>query len=373
MNIGILQSKLKEGLGVIGRATSKSTTLPILKNILLRIEDNFLNISATDLEISVKWWSLVKVNKKGSTTIPYNSFFSFINLLPEKQINLKTEKENLLIECDDYKTKLNGINIEEFPIIPSVEEKSRISINSNILCEGLMQIIDVPSLSKVKPEISGILFSFNEDELKLVATDSYRLAEKKIFFKEKNKGDFSFILPQRTAKELINIFKDINKDIEIIFGENQIMFSVEMDDFNHPYIEVTSKIIEGNYPDYKKIIPEKIKTEIVLDKEEFLNKIKAASVFASKVNEINLNILPGKGEILIKSSNNDLGDYETKSKGKAQGDDIDMSFNYRFLLDGLLSIKSSEIVFGVIDNSSPGVIRAVGKDDFLYVVMPIKV
>jgi DNA polymerase III subunit beta len=372
MNITLLQNKLKEGLNIIGRGSSKSTSLPVLKNILLSVDDNFLNLSATDLEIAIKWWSLIKVNKKGSITIPYNSFSSFINLLPDKKIDLITENNNLLINCEDYKTQINGISAEEFPIIPKVNEIKKITINSHNLCSGLLQIIDIPSLSKVKPEISGILFSFNNGELKIVATDSYRLAEKKINLEVEKNNNFSFIIPQRTAREFVNIFKEINKDIDIIFGENQIMFKIKMDDFDKSYIELTSKIIEGNYPDYENIIPKESKNKIILNKDEFLNKIKAASVFTSKVNEVNLFLDSNKGELVIESSNTDLGNYKAKVKGRAEGGDINIAFNYRFLLDGLLNIKSSEVIFSVNDESSPGVLKPVGKDDFLYVVMPIK-
>lgn len=371
MNISLLQNKLKEGLNIIGRGTSKSTSLPILKNILISVKENFLNLSATDLEIGIKWWTLVKKNKEGSITVPYNSFSSFINFLPDKKIDLIEKNNNLLITCEDYKTQINGINAEEFPIIPEIKEKEKVVINSAILSDKLLQIIDIPSLSKVKPEISGVLFSFNKKELVLVATDSYRLAEGKIFL-EKGDYNFSFIIPQRTAREVINIFKDINENIEIIFGENQILFKAKMEDFNRSYIELTSKVIEGNYPNYETIIPKECKTQIILNKDEFLNKVKAASVFTSKVNEINLKISPKEGEIIIESSNTDLGNYETKIKGRADGEEINISFNYRFILDGLVNIKSSEIVFEVNDENSPGVLKPVGKSDFLYVVMPVK-
>jgi len=372
MNISLLQNKLKEGLGIIGRAPSKSTTLPVLKNILFQTDENFLNLSATDLEIGVKWWTLAKVEKKGGVAIPYNSFSSFINLLPDKKINFKENNNNLLINCEDYKTQINGANIDDFPIIPPVEEKEKIIIGSDVLCGGLLQIIDIPSLSKVKPEISGVLFTSNEDGLKVVATDSYRLAEKNLSTKKENKKNFSFIIPQRTAREVVNIFKEIDKDVEIIFGENQILFKVKMDDFNHSHIEITSKIIEGNYPNYESIIPSEYKTQIIVNKDEFLNKVKAASVFTSKVNEVILDVSPEKGEVTLKSANTDLGNYETKIKGRAEGEKLSISFNYRFLLDGLINTKSSEVIFEADNESSPGVLKPVGKSDFIYVVMPIK-
>jgi DNA polymerase-3 subunit beta len=371
MIINLLQNKLKTGLNIIGRASSKSISLPVLKNILIKTEDNFISFSATDLDIAIKYWTLGKIEDHGEVVIPYNSFSSFVNLLPNKKITLKTKDNNILLNCDDYKTQINGVDVKEFPIIPKTEEKQKITLNSKDLCEALLQIIDIPSMSKVKPEISGVLFSLKNKKIYLVATDSYRLAEKKIKIQEKI-DDFSIIIPQRTVREVVNIFKEIDKDIEIIFGDNQILFKLKMDDFNHSHIELTSKIIEGNYPDYQSIIPKELKTKIILNKDEFLNKIKASSVFTSKINEVILDVNIEKQEVIIKSNNSELGNYETKISGKAEGDNVSVSFNYRFVLDGLSNIKDSEIIFEINNESSPGILRPVNKEDFLYIIMPIK-
>ncbi len=371
MNIKVLQSKLKEGLNIISRASLKSTTLPILKNILIKGENNFLSLLSTDLEIGINWWTLAKVEKDGEITVPFNVLSSFVNLLPNEKVDLILKKETLSVQCEDYKIQINGVNTKEFPIIPKIEEKNSINLSSKSFCEGLSQIIDIPSLSKVKPEISGILLCFTKEGVKIVATDSYRLAEKQINIKNKS-SNLSFIIPQKTAREVVNIFKDLDEEMEIIFGDNQILFRANMKEAEHPYIELTSKLIEGEYPDYKSIIPPSFKSQIILDREEFLNKIKAASIFSGRVNEVNLDINTEKEEIVIKSQATDLGDYKAKIKGRAEGDKVNVSFNNRFLLDGLVNIKSSEVVFEISGDSSPGVLKPVGKSDFLYVVMPIK-
>ncbi len=372
MKITIPQKKLKEGLNITGRATAKSTTLPILKNILIKLEDNFINISSTDLEIGVKWWSLIKTDKKEEITVPFLTLFNFINLLPDKKIDIEIKEKILIMECDDYKTQINGISADDFPIIPKVEEKESLNINGKLFCDGLSQVIDIPSLSKVKPEISGILLSFFQKEIKMVATDSYRLTEKKIYLKESLKEKISFIIPQKTAREVVNIFKEEDGDIKIIFGSNQILFELKMKETDHPQVQLFSKLIEGNYPDYEGIIPLKNETQIVLNKEEFLNKIKAASVFSGKVNEIDLSINPQKGEVVMKSENPDLGDYKATISAKIEGEETRVSFNHKFLSDGVGNMKSSQILLGLNGESSPGVIKPVGRDDFLYVVMPIK-
>ena len=372
MKLKILQDNLKEGVSITSRIATKSVSLPILKNIHIKTEDSFLCLSSTDLEVAVKWWSLTKTEKEGETTVPLDLFSSFINLLPkEEKVNISSEDNNISVECKDYKTKIKGLDPEDFPIIPTVEEEESITIKTDNFLEGLKQVVDIPSNTKVKPEISGVYFYFSGKTLKLVATDSYRLAEKIIFLDKKVSSEFSFILPQKAAKELLNIF--INEDeIDIKFDSNQVLFESTMKETDHPKVQLTSKLIEGEYPNYQAIIPEESNTQILLDIEEFLNKIKAASLFSGKVNEVTLSIKEKEDEVKILSEDNDLGNYETAIKGKTDGEDVDISFNHRFLKDGLSEIKSSEIVLSVNDESSPGKITPVGNDDFLYVVMPIK-
>ncbi len=372
MIIEILQSKLKEGLSIVGRASSKSTTLPVLKNILIKSKDNALELSSTDLEIGIRWRALAKTKKEGAITVPFSVLSGFVNLLPPKKIKLAQKGDVLFVECEDYKTQINGMGSGEFPIIPETERKRVITVDAGKLCEGLSQIIDIPSLSRVKPEISGVFFTLQNEEAMAVATDSYRLAERKIFLKKKTEGGFSFIIPQKAAREIINIFKEQGGDMEIIFGENQVLFSAKTGDSEHLGCELTSKLIEGEYPDYKSIIPSSSQTQVVLSRDEFLNRVKAGSVFGGKVNEVGLVVDPEKGEVMIKSENTDLGVYEAKVPGRVNGEKTEVSFNYRFLLDGLLNIKSSEIMLELSGESKPGVLRPVGRDDFLYVVMPIR-
>ncbi len=372
MKTTVLQSKLKEGLIIAGKAISRSVSLPILKNILIKTEDNFLNISSTDLEMGIKWWILTKTEKKGEVTVPFSVFSGFVNLLPDKNINIQTKDNNLVVECDNYKTQINGLSSSDFPIIPDVKKEKVININNKSFCEGLSQIIDIPSPSKMKPEISGILFLFSGKKLKIVATDSYRLTEKVINLKESVKDSFSFIIPQKTAKEVVNIFKEEEKDIDVVINSNQILFEVKMKETDHPQVQLFSKLIEGDYPDYESIIPSENKTQVVLEKEDFLNKIKAASVFSGRVNEVNLHVNPKKEEVVITSESPDLGDYNAVIPANIEGDEVKISFNYKFLSDGLVNIKSSQVLLGFNGESNPGVIKPVGKEDFLYVVMPIK-
>jgi len=207
----------------------------------------------------------------------------------------------------------------------------------------------------------------------IAATDSFRLGEKKIFFKEAPlKGEYNLIIPQKTAKELVNIFSEKQGEIKMYFSPNQVMFEYLMEETPHPQIQVVSRLIEGEYPNYQEIIPKKYTTQLILNKNEFLNQVKTASLFSGKVNEIKIKTDPGDKKVNISSQSPDIGDYQSSISVKIKGEPVEVSFNHRFLLDGLSSIRSSEIVFELSGDSGPGVLKPVGDDTYLYVVMPIK-
>lgn len=374
MKLLILQEKLKEGLNIIERVSSKSLTLPILNNILLSTEKNFLNLAATDLEIGINWWALTKIEKEGKITVPSRLFFNFINLLPNKKINLEIKNNNLYIECENYKTQIKGISAEEFPIIPKVSEGETVSLKGSTFCQSLSQIVDIAVSSATKPEISGVNFSFEKNLVTIAATDSFRLGEKKIFFKNDypfEKG-YSLILPQKTVKEIINVFGEKEGELKIYFSPNQVMFECLLAETPHPQIQIVSRLIEGEYPNYQEIIPKKYTTQLKMDKSEFLNQIKTASLFSGKINEIKIKISPKENKIDIFSQSPEIGEYQSSIAAKIKGEPINISFNHRFLLDGLLNIKSSEVIFELNDESGPGVLKPVGDESYIYVVMPIK-
>ena len=232
----------------------------------------------------------------------------------------------------------------------------------------------ITSLSQRKPEISGVYFSFNKTNIKLVATDSFRLAEKTIQGEYKNlfNKDISFILPQKTVKELINILpEEDGKNIRIYFSESQVMFETFLPNSTHPEINIVSRQIDGQYPTYEEIIPKTSKTKIVVNKDEFNRQIKTAGLFGGKTNEVIIKI-EEKG-IEIKSQDSEIGESELNMPAITEGDFSKISFNYKFILDGLTNIKSSEISFEFQGNDGPAVIRPVGDASYLYVIMPIRI
>jgi DNA polymerase III subunit beta len=374
MKFQILQEKLKEGLSIIERITSKSLTLPILNNVLIVVEKSFLNLSITDLEIGIKWWTLIKVEGEGKTTIPSKLMLNFVNLLPNKKIEISEKNNSLNIECGEYKTKINGISADEYPLIPNVEKEEFVSLNGPLFCRDLAQVADIPTPSNTRPEISGLYFSFQKDSITIAATDSFRLGEKKIILKggsSLGKGR-SLILPQKTVKEIINIFGEKDTDLKIYFSPNQIMFESLMDETDHPQIQVVSRLIEGDYPNYQEIIPKKFTTQLILNKDEFLNQIKTASLFSGKVSEIKLKINPAKKELQILSQSSELGEHQSSIFGEVKGEDIELTFNYKFLIDGISRAKGAEIIFELNGDSGPGVIKSSADNTYTYVVMPIK-
>ena len=222
MKFLILQEKLKEGLHIVERTASKSLTLPILNNILLSEEKNFLNISSTDLEVGIRWWTLIKGEQEGKATVPSRLFSQFIDLLPNKKISIETKGDVLLIECENYKTQIKGTPADEFPIIPNVPKDEFALIDAIPFCQGLSQVVDVPAHSTTRPEISGVYFLFQKNLLTLASTDSFRLAEKQIPLKDATtlEKEYSFILPQKTTKEIITIFGEKGGKIKMYFSPN---------------------------------------------------------------------------------------------------------------------------------------------------------
>ncbi|MDD5145427.1 MAG: DNA polymerase III subunit beta [Candidatus Pacebacteria bacterium] len=372
MKLTIIYEKLKEGIKTVERLAQKSLTLPILQNILLKTEKNFLSFSATNLEVGIKYWSLSKNEKEGQVAVPARVLSQLVDFLPDKSVNLETHENNLLITCQNHKTTIKGFSAEEFPIIPEIKEGEKISLPCAEFCQALNQVADIASPSVARPEISGVYFSFEKDLIKIVATDSFRLGEQKLYIKSQLSQGYSLILPQQTVKEVINIFSQKDGDLKIYFSPNQILFEFPMPEMAHPQVQLISRLIEGNYPDYEAIIPQKTTTQMLVQRNEFINQIKSASLFSGKTNEILFKIDPKKEKIEILSQNSDLGDYQSSLPAKIKGKETEISFNFRFLIDGLLKINTSEVSFELTDGEGPAILKPVGENKFVYIAMPIK-
>lgn len=372
MKIEILKENLKIGLGVVEKIIGKNLSLPILDNVLIDTEDSFLVLTSTDLETAIKLWVLTKIIKRGKAIIPTKFLSNFISSLPNEKITLEAKEQNLYVECKNFKTQIQGHNPEDFPIIPELKNVEYLEIDNKKLCQGISQVVDVASLSQTRPEISGIYFSFSKNTIKIVATDSFRLAEKVITIESLAPKEHSFILPQKPAREIMNILNDKKGMVKIYFSNNQVLFESPMEEVKHPQIQITSRLIEGEYPNYQDIIPNKFKTHITLKKEEFLSQIKTASLFSGKINEVKISISIERGEVEVSAKSADIGENKSTIPAKVEGDSIEVSFNYKFLVDGIQNIKSSELLFEISEKEGPCILKPVGDGSYLYVVMPIK-
>lgn len=370
MKIEVLKENLKSGLDIVGRVVAKNISLPILNNVLINTEDSFLSLVCTDLETTIKFWILTKIIKSGNIAAPAKFLSNFVSSLPNEKITIEIKEQNLHIECQNLTTQIQAYNPEDFPIIPEFKNSGYIQVDTEKLCQGLSQVVDVAAVSQARPEISGVYFNFLKNNLKIVATDSFRLAEKNIAIENSNEEERSFIMPQKPAREIMSILESMTGPLKIYFSNNQVLLDLPMKEIKHPLIQITSRLIEGEYPNYQDIIPSEFKTTVILKKDEFLNQIKTASLFSGRVNEVK--VLISKKGVEIFSKSPEIGENKSVLQAKVEGEPIEVSFNYKFLIDGILNIKSSEVIFEISKEEGPCILRPVGDQSYLYVVMPIK-
>lgn len=376
MKLLVLKENFKKGLDIVGRIANKSFSLPILNNVLLTGGKNLVCLTTTDLEVGINYWILSKIEEQGKITVPAKFLTSFISSLPKEKILLEKKDNTLFVECKNFKTNIKGLSADDFPIIPKIEKQIFIETLAQPFCRGLSQVVDNTASSQTRPEISGIYLLFEKDKITMAATDSFRLAEKKLFYKKDLiKPDFeqkSIILPQKAAREIISIVSEQDKKIKIYFSANQVMFEVPAEEFDGPKLQLVSRLIEGDYPNYQEIIPDKYKTQLVLSKEEFLSHLKTASLFSGRINEVKLEVVPQSSELTIFGESQEVGKSRSRLSGKIKGEKTEISFNWRFLIDGVASCSSSEIILELNGQDGPAVLRPVGEPNFIYIAMPIK-
>lgn len=374
MKLTILTHELKKGLNYTERLTGKNLTLPILNNVLIEALPNFLKISSTDLETGIEWWGLCKTEEEGKITIPAKILTQVINNISDEKIEIENKNDTLFIKTKTFKTQIKGYTSDDFPIIPQFSKEDFIEINAQELKDGLVDVVDIASVSQIRPEISGIYFVFKKDLVNLVATDSFRLVERTLQssnYKNSFNDEIKFILSQKTTKEVINILQENTGSVKIYYSESQILFETNLNEVDHPEINLISRQIEGNYPAYKEIIPKEYKTRIIVDKDFLTKQIKLAGLFAGKINEIKIKNDDKNLEIL--SQDLELGENSSILEAKIEGEPVEISFNYKFILDGVSRVKTKNAILELQGASGAGVIKAEEGTDYIYVVMPIKI
>lgn len=368
MRLTIDSEKMKRVVSLATRLCGSNLTLPILNNILLEIKQNLLLVSSTNLEIGLSLSLPVKSEKEGKITVPGKIFSDFISSLPKGEIKIEEKDLTISVKSKGFQAKILGQDPKEFPILPKVKEKPLAQVESSELFNGLSKVSHIISPSDTRVEISGVFFKTKGDTLTLVGTDSIRLGEKKLSLPQEVEKK-EVIIPQKTAVELVYILSNLKGIIRVIIESSQIGFEFIPQNPLDPQISLISRLVEGQYPEYEGIIPQKISTQAVIDKEEFQRKIKIASLFSSRIQDVKLKFEPPK-PILISSASAEIGEVHSKLDGEIEGKSIEIVFNWRYLLDGLGVIDSSEVSLGVNEATSPTILRPVGDKTYLYVLMP---
>ena len=374
MKSTILKDGLRIGLSVVERVAAKSPSLPILGNILISAAKNTVELSATDLEIGIRYTLLAKNEKEGSCVLPARSLSQFIALLPENQITLTTKEAGLTIESKEQQTLLKTLPAEDFPIIPTFKEgEAFVEVETRPFFEGMGQVASMAGQTQARPEISGVFVSFLQQTCKLAATDSFRLAEQTLSFSKGQATQTTFILPAKTARELVAVLGELQGKTRIYVSPSQAVFDYIPEQPGKPAIQIVSRLIEGEYPQYQDIIPKDFVAKLVVDKNAFINQLKAASIFSGKLNDVKLIVNQKKKGVELVSKSTDVGEHTSFVPAQAQGEDMETSFNWKFLLDGVMHMKGDEIELGFSGAESPAILKSVRKEEYLYVLMPLKV
>jgi DNA polymerase-3 subunit beta len=365
MKVICTQENLKRGLNATSRISSGSTTLPVLNNILLKTEDGSLKLSCTNLEMGINTWVRCKVEEEGGLSVPAKTFSDLVNNLPNDNITLTIENNQLLIETSGYSTKIKGLAPDEFPLIPQIDgEQEPIEISAKDLKTAIAQVAFSVAYSETQPEISGILFNFDEKSLTLVATDRYRLAEKRIEIKSNLVK--SLIIPNRAVQELSKTLANVEKDsVNIYFTQNQVMFKT-LD------TEIVTRLIDGQYPDYKQIIPQNFNTELHVSVEQLASAMRTAGIFTQTGNNVSLEYA-SPDHLQINSQSGDVGESKVNVPCTVDGSNGRIIFNHRYILDCLNAITSDNVTFRLIDENSPAVLVSKDAPGYTYLVMPIKI
>jgi DNA polymerase-3 subunit beta len=363
MKIECSVEKIKSAIFQVERITGKNLTLPILNSILLIASGKSLKLRSTNLSLGIEIEIPAKVEKEGTLAVSglvLNAVF--LNIFQNENIFLEKQNENLLIKTKKSQIKLKSQIHDDFPTIPTVTGTS-FEIEAKKLIEGIKSVCYSSSFSDIKPEISSVFIYTNGDNLIFVSTDSFRLAEKKI----KVKGlpeILGILIPFKNISEILRVFGEFQGVIKVCFNKNQISFSSD-----NTYL--TSRIIDGIFPDYRQIIPKDSLTDVVVLKQDLLNALKLSNVFSDRFNQVNLKILPKEKVFELSSINNDIGENKTQLEAVVNGEEVELSFNYKYFLDCFQSITTDSVSIKLSGASRPIVISPVSDSSFTYLIMPM--
>lgn len=362
MEIECVLPKLKQAVAKTERVTTKKASLSVLKCLLLRTEDGQLTIQATNLDIGIEISVPVKVETPGEVAVPADVFSQYLSHLPEEgAVSLSKDENTLLVSSETTETEIKIQPTDEFPSIPSVDDGKEVTIATNDLISGFDSVWYAASPSSMKPELSSVSVYTKDNNLYFVATDSFRLAEKKL--KDVNITDFSILIPHQNVSEIIRIFRDIDDELTLLVGENQLVIKNES-------IYVSSRLIDGSFPDYTKIIPDSSSVTAKVSKQELSDTLRLSDIFSDKFNQLTISARPDDEELVFTTSNADVGENTTKITAEIDGEELTSQFNHSYITDAFQSLSGDTVTLS-LSADAPMVITADEDDTFQYLVMPM--
>jgi DNA polymerase-3 subunit beta len=362
MKLQVTQENLNKALSTVSRVATNRGTLPVLANVLIKTTDNRLSVSATNLDIAITQFVGSKINEEGAITVPARLFQDFVNSLPSGVIDLKLDDFKLKIKAESYASTINGISAEDFPVMPAISQDNTWKLPAKTFKEALQQVVVAASNDDARPVLTGVFLHSHENKLYMVATDSYRLAEKQL---GDTSDDTSLLVPANAMQDLLRIVSDSDEDVVVYHDDQQVQFRVGE-------VELVTRLIDGNYPDYRKLIPAKFANTARLERQELANIAKVASLFAREsAGSIVASVDEKDSKLHVRSVASQLGDNTSSATAKVTGEDS-ITLNSRYLMDSLSVLHGKEVEFCFNGKLEPVLIRDPANPDYLHVIMPLK-
>jgi DNA polymerase-3 subunit beta len=364
MKVDCVKERLAIALTKAERAIGKNPTLPVLNCVLIEAKNGNLTLRSTNLDISLKIVVPAKVSSSGQVAVPGHLISQFVNnLYDDRSLILETKEQNLVVSTSHSQTCIKSFNADDFPSIPDILGTTTFLLEARGFIDGLKSVWFSASTSSIKPELSSVYIYADGNNLVFVATDSFRLAEKKLAVKKLPELT-PILLPIKSVAEIIKIFDGETDDLEISCAKNQISISS-----NQTYL--VSRVIDGSFPDYRQIIPKEFKTEAIVLKQEFVSALKLTNTFSDKFNQIKVSLEPKQKLLSVATKNQEVGEQETTLDAAISGEPVVANFNHRYLGDCLPSINSDSLSLCFSNPSTPLIIAGISDRSFSYLVMPM--
>lgn len=372
MKVSVMQENLARGLQIVSRAVSSRSTLPVLANVLFRTEDAGLKLTATNLEIGITCWVPGKIDTDGAITVPARLITDLVNSLPSgDKVDLELQGATMLrIRSSLGETHIKGIDAEDFPAIPTAGDRPTSRIAQGVLRRALEETAFAAATDEARPILTGVLARFEGATVTLAAADNYRIAVKTVPLLDPVE-DKSIVVPARSLTELSRVLADSDMPVDIVLApaRNQILFHLES-------IDLVSRLIDGQFPNYQTVLPKGHATRAVMDRDDLLTAVKLAALIAgTSANIVKLQVGGAEGDAgtgLTVTANAEVGDNEGRVEASVEGDGTTIAFNARYLTDVLQNVDAEQFALELNGPLSPGVFRPIGDDQYVHVVMPVR-